>query len=276
MDNMHFLLKSARAQTTSCTSSGWMAHIFAAVLVLNTVPAVSAAAEQKSDDPHHWGYSGAQGPEHWSELDPQFAACKTGKYETPIDIKQATSADLPALVFDYAATPASVVDNGHTVMVTYAPGSTLTVGDKKYELKQFHFHHPSEEAIHGKHSDMVAHLVHADGDGHLAVVAVLLQPGAANPVLSQIKSKVSTEKGHPLALAERSLDAKDLLPKSLGYYTFPGSLTTPPCTEGVTWYVLKTPVEIAPDQLEWFTRLYPSDARPLQPLHGRAILETKY
>jgi carbonic anhydrase len=224
VNNMLSLFKSARAQTTSCTSCGWMAHIFAAVLVLNTVPAVSAAAERKSDDPHHWGYSGAQGPEHWSELDPQFAACKTGKYETPID-KQATSADLPALVFNYAATPASVVDNGHTVMVTYAPGSTLTVGGKKYELQQFHFHHPSEEAIHGKHSDMVAHLVHADVDGHLA---------------------------------------------------FPGSLTTPPCTEGVTWYVLKTPVEIAPDQLEWFSRLYPSDARPLQPLHGRTILETKY
>ena len=252
-----------------------MAQILAAFLVVGTFATLPAAAEHKSDESYHWGYSDAQAPEHWAELDPQFAACKTGKCQSPIDIQQATIADLPALAFDYAATPASVVDNGHTVMVTYAPGSTLTVGEKTYELKQFHFHHPSEEAVHGRHSDMVAHLVHADGAGHLAVVAVLLKRGAANPVLSQIKSTTSTEKEHPVALAERSLDAKDLLPKSLGYYTFPGSLTTPPCTEGVTWYVLKTPVEIAPDQLEWVTRLYPSDARPLQPLHGRAILETR-
>lgn len=246
----------------------------AAVLVLLTVP-VAVPAEDKIDDAHHWSYSGAGGPEHWSELNPQFAACNTGKYESPIDIKQATSANLPALQFNYAATPASVVDNGHTVMVTYAPGSTLIVGDKKYELKQFHFHRPSEEAIDGRHFDMVVHLVHADGDGHLAVVAVMLTRGAANPVLSLLKSKVPAEKEHPAPLEERSLNAKDLLPQSLGYYTFPGSLTTPPCTEGVNWYVLKTPVEIAPAELEWFAKLYPSNARPLQPLHGRTILETK-
>jgi carbonic anhydrase len=252
-----------------------MAHLSVAVLVLLSVPVVAAPAEHKVDDAHHWSYSGAGGPEHWSELDPQFAACNTGKYESPIDIKQATGADLPALQFKYGATPASVVDNGHTVMVTYAAGSTLTVGDKKYELKQFHFHHPSEEAIDGRHADMVVHLVHADGDGHLAVVAVMLMRGATNRVLSQIKSKVPAEKEHSAALEERSLNAKDLLPQSLGYYSFPGSLTTPPCSEGVSWYVLKTPVEIAPAELQWFAKLYPSNARPLQPLHGRTILETK-
>jgi carbonic anhydrase len=252
----------------------WL-HLTAVVLVLLTVPVVAVAAEHKTDDARHWGYSGAGGPEHWSKLDPQFAACSTGKYETPIDIKQATSADLPALQFNYAATPTSVVDNGHTVMVTYAPGSTFIVGAKKYELKQFHFHHPSEEAIDGRHADMVAHLVHADADGHLAVVAVMLVRGAANPALSQIKSKAPAEKDHPAPLEERSLNAKDLLPQNLGYYNFPGSLTTPPCSEGVDWYVLKTPVEIAPAELQWFAKLYPSNARPLQPLNGRTILETK-
>jgi len=250
-------------------------RLAAVALMLAIVPAVSFSEEHAGGAVHHWSYSGAGGPEHWTRLDPQFAACNLGKYESPIDIRNAKVTQLPALVFNYAATPTSVVDNGHTVMVTYAPGSTLTVGDKKYQLQQFHFHHPSEEAIHGKRADMVVHLVHADADGHLAVVAVLLKQGAANPVLAQIKSKVATEKEHPVALAERSLDAKYLLPTSLGYYTFPGSLTTPPCTEGVTWYVLKAPVEIAAEQLAWFAKLYPSNARPLQPLHDRAVMATR-
>jgi len=250
-------------------------RIVAVVLLLGIFPAALSAEEHSGGAVHHWAYSGAGGPEHWTELDPAFAACNLGKYESPIDIRKAALADLPALVFDYAPTPASVVDNGHTVMVTYALGSTLTVGDKTFKLQQFHFHHPSEEAIHGKRADMVVHLVHADADGHLAVVAVLLKQGAANPVLAEIKSKAATEKEHPVALAERSLDARDLLPSSRGYYTFPGSLTTPPCTEGVTWYVLKAPVEIAAEQLAWFAKLYPSNARPLQPLHDRPIMETK-
>jgi len=250
-------------------------RLVAVVLLLGIVPAALLAEEHANGAVHHWAYSGAGGPEHWTKLDPAFAACNLGKYESPIDINKATLANLPALVFNYAATPASVVDNGHTVMVTYAPGSTLTVGGKQYQLQQFHFHHPSEEAIHGKHADMVVHLVHADAEGHLAVVAVLLKRGAANPVLAQIKSKVAAEKEHPVALAEHSLDAKDLLPASLGYYTFPGSLTTPPCTEGVTWYVLKAPVEIAAEQLAWFAKLYPSNARPLQPLHDRAVMATR-
>ena len=250
-------------------------RLVAVALMLGIVPAIASASEHTSGNVHHWSYSGAGGPEHWTKLDPQFAACNLGKYESPIDISKATVADLPALVFNYAATPTSVVDNGHTVMVTYAPGSTLTVGGKSYQLQQFHFHHPSEEAIHGKHADMVVHLVHADADGHLAVVAVLLKQGAENPVLAKIKGNVAAEKEHPVALAEHSLDAKDLLPTSLGYYTFPGSLTTPPCTEGVTWYVLKAPVAMAAEQLAWFAKLYPSNARPLQPLHDRAVMATR-
>ena len=250
-------------------------RLVAVALILAVGPTITFASENTGGNVPHWSYGGAGGPAHWAELDSQFAACNLGKYEAPIDIRKATVADLPALVFNYAATPASVVDNGHTVMVTYAPGSTLTVGGRTYQLLQFHFHHPSEEAIHGKHADMVVHLVHSDAEGHLAVVAVLLQQGAANAVLAQIESKMAAEKDHPVVLAERSLDAKDLLPASLGYYTFPGSLTTPPCTEGVTWYVLKAPVEVAAGQLAWFAKLYPSNARPLQPLNGRAIMERK-
>jgi carbonic anhydrase len=249
--------------------------LIAAALSVGFFQIVLPAQVPKSDDAHHWSYSGDHGPKHWAELDPQFAACKTGKYESPINIEQATISDLPALVFNYSGTPLDIVDNGHTVMVTYAPGSTLMVGDRKYELKQFHFHHPSEERIHGKQFDMVVHLVHQDLDGHLAVVAVLLTQGRENPLIAQLRGTVPAEKEHPVTLPELLINASDILPSHLGYYTFPGSLTTPPCTEGVAWYVLKTPVEISAEQLDWFVKLYPLDARPIQPLHGRTILETR-
>jgi carbonic anhydrase len=160
-------------------------------------------------------------------------------------------------------------------MVTYAPGSFLTVGKNKYELKQFHFHHPSEELIQGKQFDMVVHLVHQDPEGHFAVVAILLKQGRENPLIAQLRSTVPKEKEHPVTLPGVLINARDILPSHLGYYTFPGSLTTPPCTEGVTWYVVKNPVEISAEQLDWFAKLYPSDARPIQPLHGRTILQTE-
>jgi carbonic anhydrase len=236
---------------------------------------VLSAQEHKNSDAHHWTYSGDQGPEHWAELDPNFSACRKGKYESPIDIKHVTKTALPALNFNYSGTALNIIDNGHTVMVTYAPGSTLTVGDRKYELKQFHFHHPSEERIHGKRYDMVVHLVHEDSEGHLAVVAVLLKQGRESSLMAQLWDNIPAEKDHPATLPDIMINAKDLLPGNLGYYTFPGSLTTPPCTEGVTWYVLKTPMEISAAQLARFAKLYPFDARPVQPLHNRPILETK-
>ena len=253
----------------------WLLPTATAVLAIVAMPSMSTAEEHHGGAAHHWSYSGPGAPEHWSELDPEFAACNIGKYESPIDISSSTTSDLPSLVFDYVANPASVVDNGHTVMVSYPTGSTITVGGKRYQLKQFHFHHPSEEAIHGKRSDMVAHFVHADEGGHLAVVAVLLKQGRTNPAFSRIEATVAVETNRPQAIAEPALDPMDLLPKDRGYYTFQGSLTTPPCTEGVVWYVLKTSVEISASQLAWFSKRYPGNARPLQPLNGRRILESK-
>jgi carbonic anhydrase len=249
--------------------------LMAAALFVGSFQIVLSAQEQKHADAHSWTYGGEHGPKHWAELDPQFAACKNGKYESPIDIKKATMSNLPALAFNYSRTPLDIVDNGHTVMVTYAAGSVLMVGDHKYELKQFHFHHPSEERIHGKRFDMVVHLVHQDSEGHLAVVAVLLKQGQENPLFAQLRGASPAEKEHPVMLPELLINAMDILPSHLSYYTFPGSLTTPPCTEGVAWYVLKSPVQISAEQLNWFVKLYPSDARPIQPQHGRTILESR-
>jgi len=224
--------------------------------------------------PGHWSYQGGTGPGHWSELDPEFSACAMGKFESPIDIDAAGQSDLPMLQFRYAASPLTILDNGHTIMVTYARGSTLTIGDASYELQQFHFHRPSEELMHGKASAMVVHLVHKDARGQLAVVAILLEQGKANPLIEKLWANLPTKKETPATVAAVSIDANVLLPASHGYYTFAGSLTTPPRTEGVTWYVLKTPVEVSAAQIAAFAKLYPMNARPVQPLNGRKILET--
>src|SRR4030095_527746 len=206
-------------------------------------------SKTESDHHPHWSYSGAGGPDQWSELEPAFAACRTGRYESPIDIEGATKSDLPALQFAYQPSPLTFVDNGHTLMVTYAAGSELTVRDKKYRLKQFHFHRPSEERIGGKSFEMVVHLVHADGEGHLAVVASLVKTGRENPLLATLWKSIPHEKEEPETRSDVTIQASDLLPDTRGYYEFPGSLQTPPCTEGVEWFVLKTPIEASTGQI---------------------------
>jgi carbonic anhydrase len=160
-------------------------------------------------------------------------------------------------------------------MVNYETGSFITVGDHRYQLTQFHFHHPSEELINGKDFDMVVHLVHSDASGNLAVVAVLLTSGKVNMGLQTVWDHLPKEKDKEATVEGVSIDAADLLPVNRGYYTFTGSLTTPPCTEGVTWFVLKTPEEISSGEVEVFAKIYPHDARPIQKMEGRVIRESK-
>jgi len=236
------------------------------------VPAISRAQESHAP---HWAYEGEEGPQHWGSLDPSFATCMTGHRQSPIDITQAKFADLPALKFDYNAVPLSIIDNGHTIMINYAPGSTLAVGGKTYTLKQFHFHHPSEEHIDGKGFDMVAHLVHADADGNLAVVAILFKTGTPNPLLETLWKNIPSEKDKTVEISAVSVNVKDLLPPEHGYYTFSGSLTTPPCTEGVTWYVLKSTASLSNEQLTAIGKVYPHNNRPTQELAHREVLESK-
>jgi len=228
-----------------------------------------------AQNPPHWTYEGKEGPEEWGSLDSTYATCSLGHTQSPIDIKGVASADLPPLQFDYKSVPLNIIDNGHTIQVNYAVGSTLTVGGKVYTLKQFHFHHPSEEHINGHGYDMVAHLVHADAEGHLAVVAVLLRKGSSNSFLEPIWKSIPQDKGKALDVPGLAVDVAELLPRDHGYYTFSGSLTTPPCSEGVTWYVLKQTSPISPAEIAAFAKLYPHNARPTQPLNGRKLLSTK-
>jgi carbonic anhydrase len=233
-----------------------------------------AGLPARAQHAHGWDYGKEHGPAHWGDT-AEFATCRAGHRQSPIDIQGAEKADLPPIQFDYHPTPLRIVDNGHTVMVTYGPGSSIRVGDRQYELKQFHFHRPSEETIHGRHAEMSLHIVHADAQGRLAVVAVLLERGTENALVRDLWSHLPKEKEKEEADAGVQVNAADLLPVDRGYYTFEGSLTTPPCTENVTWFVLKQSTPVSPEEIARFAKLYSNDARPVQPRNGRVVKETR-
>ena len=233
-----------------------------------------AIAEARHDAAAHWSYDGAGGPQAWDHLKADFAQCSTGKRQSPIDIRDGIKVALDPVQFDYRPSSFKVIDNGHTVQVNVAPGNTISVLGRRYELLQFHFHRPSEERINGRQFAMVAHLVHKDPEGRLAVVAVLLDKGGAQPVIQQVWNNLPLEKGEEGA-ARAPLDLNQLRPESRGYFTYMGSLTTPPCSEGVLWMVMKQPVLMSEYQDSVFARLYPMNARPVQPVFDRLIKESE-
>ena len=222
----------------------------------------------------HWAYEGEGGPEHWGDLKPEFRLCASGKRQSPIDIRDSIRVDLEKIQFDYQPSGFSVLDNGHTIQVNLAPGNSLQVMGRRYELLQFHFHRPSEERVNGRQFDMVAHLVHKDADGRLAVVAVLLERGRDQPLVQTVWNNLPLEKGEALP-APGQMDLNQLLPEDRAYYTYMGSLTTPPCSEGVLWMVMRQPVQLSANQLNIFGRLYPMNARPVQAGSGRLIKESQ-
>ena len=246
---------------------------FLAAIVFSLIFSASAAQEHPSG--HTWDYGEAHGPSHWGDLQPEFAACKTGHRQSPIDIRNPQKSNLPPLQLAYQPSPLHIIDNGHTILITYAPGSFMSVGQARYELKQFHFHRPSEEKINGKSYDMVVHLVHQDQEGKLAVVAVLLEKGKDNHLVRELWNDLPKEKEKQEDFNDVQINVSEILPADRGYYTFPGSLTTPPCSENVTWFVLKHPVTVSAAEIEQFSKLYRHDARPTQPLYNRIVLETK-
>ena len=242
--------------------------------VAGWLPAATAPADEHATGHPAWSYSGPTGPEHWKDVSPETAVCGLGKHQSPIDIRDTAKAKLPAIEFHYASAPLRVIDNGHTVMVSYAPGSAIVVDGKSYELQQFHFHEPSEELVRGHAYPLVAHLVHKNAQGELAVVAVLLKQGNANAFLASIWKNLPAAKDVENAPAGVSINVADLLPARHGYYTYTGSLTTPPCSENVTWFVLKLPADASAGQIEMFRTHYSHNARPVQPLNDRTVRET--
>lgn len=225
-------------------------------------------------DAAHWSYEGEAGPLSWGKLSSANTKCDLGERQSPIDIRDGIKLELDSMNFDYKPVQFSVLDNGHTIQLTPGAGNYLNVSGKTYEMQQMHFHRPSEERINGKGAEMVAHLVHKDRDGKLAVLAILMEVGEANKIIQQVWNNLPLEKHDPIK-ALSNIDLGELIPKRRDYYTYMGSLTTPPCSEGVLWLVMKEPIGISSEQLAIFARLYPMNTRPLQKSSGRIIKESR-
>jgi carbonic anhydrase len=221
-----------------------------------------------------WSYEGDGGPQNWGKLNPLYTQCEVGDRQSPIDIRDGFRVDLDELRFDYKHAQFNVTDNGHTIQVGVNNGNYINISGKDYELIQFHFHRPAEERINGKAFAMVVHLVHKDIDGKLAVVAILIELGKSHDIVQTVWNNLPLEKKITVK-ALQEIDLSQLLPKTLQYYTYMGSLTTPPCSEGVLWIVMKEPIEISSDQITIFSRIYPMNARPLQKSSSRMIKESR-
>ena len=220
-----------------------------------------------------WSYQGEGGPANWGKLRPDYATCADGRMQSPINIEDGIRVDQTPIKFDYKSSLFRIEDTGHTIEVDVGPGSTISVMGRQYELTHIDFHHPSEERVNGRGFPMVAHFTHRDEDGHVAVLAVPLELGAANPLIQTFWNNLPLEVGQDLAPAT-AIDLTKLLPAERGYYAYMGSLTTPPCTEQVLWLVMKQPVQVSPEQVAIFSRLYPDNARPVQPTNNRLIKES--
>jgi carbonic anhydrase len=240
-----------------------------------TTTAAPAAAPVAPAAPHslHWSYEGETGPRAWAKLTPEFAKCGNGERQSPIDIRDGMKLDLEPITFEYRPSSFKVIDNGHTIQANVNGWNQMRVMGRRFRLVQFHFHTPSEETIDGRQYDMVVHLVHKDGEGRLGVVAVLVEGGSRQPAIQAVLNNLPLEKGEEVSVAA-NLDLNQILPADRKYFTYMGSLTTPPCTEDVLWIVMKQPVQASPDQLNLFTRLYPMNARPTQATSGRTIKES--
>jgi len=219
-----------------------------------------------------WTYEGATGPQHWGDLDPKFAVCSKGRAQSPIDIAAPQGVNLTDLTFNYSPTTLNVINTGETIRINYDAGSSIVYNEITYNLVQFHFHHPSEHTINGKAFDLELHLVHQDSAGNLAVVGVLITKGKAdNPAYASIFDNLPAQAGTKAVPTKLNVD--DLLPKDRRYYTYLGSLTTPPCTQGVRWLLLTTPIELSQKQIDTFSTIFHLNARPVQPLNNRDVLQ---
>ncbi|MDR1936338.1 MAG: carbonic anhydrase family protein, partial [Candidatus Accumulibacter sp.] len=214
------------------------------------------------------------GPAHWSELNRDYAVCATGRRQSPIDLRDAFAVDLEPIQFLYPPAPFRVIDTRRHLQLEVSGGGIQTLG-KSYRLIYVRFHNPSEFSVDGRIFDMEAQFIHRAEDGKQAIVSVLLKKGDENPVIQAALNNLPLEKGGETAPPGQEIDLKQLLPDAPGYFTFMGSLTTPPCSEEVLWMVLKQPQQVSAEQLAMFRRLYPPNARPVQPAFGRIVKEAR-
>lgn len=244
--------------------------VSAAVAVVALLGISAASWAQQSEEAPEWSYEGETGPDRWGDLSPQFAACGNGREQSPIDLRATRERRVPPIRLDYRPSRIVEENNGETIVSDVSPGNTLRVGRRSYELVQFHFHIPSEHTVRSRRFPMELHFVHRAESGELAVLGVLLTRGERNAVYSQVAEAQPRERGERRRARGR-IDLEGLLPTSLRAYRYDGSLTTPPCSEGVRWMVLRRGVELSRAQIASYARLFERTARPTQPRNGRAV-----
>lgn len=236
-----------------------------------TISLASGYSVSRAEAPH-WGYYGDIGPDYWGDLSEEFTSCKTGKAQSPINIGRQVMGRLPPLQIRYRSSPIILINNGHSIKIEVPPGNQLTIAGKDYELKQFHFHTPSEHARSSYRLPMEIHFVHKSRDGELAFLAVLARiTYRPNPILKRIWEYIPQEAGETAAPARLHINPVSLVPVKRDYLTYQGSLTTPPCTEGVRWIVMQEPLRVSRDQVDRLTRGIGDNARPVQPLNDRTV-----
>ncbi|WP_353643284.1 carbonic anhydrase [Mesorhizobium sp. WSM2239] len=243
-------------------------HLFKSFITLGACAICAQAARAAGP---HWEYEGPNGPESWAKLEESNFVCSAGTQQSPIDIARAVRADIPRIAIGWQKGGGRMVNNGHTIQVNMPEGSTLRRGDRVYEFLQFHFHAPSEHHVEGRLFPMEAHFVHKDTKSDaLGVLGVFLTPGAANASFAELAAAFPSKAGEEITVEDA--DPTGLLPTALGYWTYEGSLTTPPCTENVDWMLAMQPVEVAAADIKRFTSLYPMSARPIRSPNRRFIL----
>lgn len=236
---------------------------------LVTALAITAAASAGAQSTP-WSYSGKTGPDRWAKLDGAYLSCTNGHEQSPLDIRGAKPSNLAPLELHYRTGQIKIVNDGHTIQGIPEPGSYLSAGGHRYDLVQFQFHHPSEEAVKGQLSDMEVQLLHKDAEGKMVILSARMKEGNPNVVLAALWPLLPKQAGQSATTTDM-VNPAGLLPADRSYWTYQGSLTTPPCTEGIGWFVFKQEVEISRDQLQSFSQLYPRNSRPLQPPHDRKI-----
>lgn len=241
------------------------------LIIMSAIMMLTNIAVAKESAP--WGYKNNNGPNHWSEINPDYVLCSNGKNQSPVNISGFIKAPHKKLNMHYQSKAKEIVNNGHTIQINMQTGSNIKVDNQDFELIQFHFHSPSENTINGESFPLEGHFVHANKNGNLAVLAVMFKAGDNNLILEKLWNQMPEKSGDHKLLKE-NITVSNLLPKDMDYYRFNGSLTTPPCSEGVRWYVLKNPVKVSDKQVEKFHHaMHHNNNRPVQPLNARLIIE---
>ena len=243
------------------------------VLFVIVILSSACAPKQAEPTPPHWTYEGEEGPAHWSELDPTYATCGAGRSQSPIDVANPLEQDLTNISFHYQPSEVNILNNGHTVQVNYDAGSYIELDGTRYDVVQFHYHTPSEHTVDGESFPAELHIVHKNAEGKLAVVGILLKEGTENAAYQPFISNLPAEKTDAKDAGVK-INAMDMLPSVQTTFRYTGSLTTPPCSEGVNWLLMTTPVEISTQQRTTLNSLFEGgNNRPVQPINDRTLTE---